>query len=78
MEIEPKLTKILRYSELPEEIVFFVTDIYPYAGNRLFITGLMQHGQTFNIVATEPQKEIYFALRPIAAENIDKQVLEKA
>lgn len=38
----------------------------------------MQNGQTLNLVATEPQKEIYFALRPIAVENIDKKVLERA
>lgn len=62
MEIEGKVVHLMRYSDLPEDIIFYLTEIYPY-GNRLFITGVMQNGQSFNLVATEPVKELYFALK---------------
>ena len=51
MEIEGRIVKNMRYQELPEEITFYLTDIYPF-GHKLFITGVMQNGQTMNIVAT--------------------------
>jgi hypothetical protein len=62
MEIEGRTVRPLRYNELPEDVVFYITEIYPY-GNRLFLTGLTQEGQTLSLVATEPQKELYFCLR---------------
>ena len=62
MDIEGRVTKVLRYSELPEDVVFYLSEIYPY-GNRLFLSGLTPEGQTLNLVATEPQKELYFCLR---------------
>jgi hypothetical protein len=68
MEIEGKIIRSLKYSELPEEIIFYLTEIYPF-GHRLFISGIMQNGQTLNLVATEPQKEIYFALRKEYSET---------
>lgn len=55
MDIEARSSRVIRYNELPEDVVFYLTEIYPY-GQRLFITGLMKDGQTLNLVATEPQK----------------------
>jgi len=39
MDIENKLKKVLKYSDLPEEVVFYITEIFPYA-QKLFITGV--------------------------------------
>ena len=40
MDIENKLNRVLRYKDLPEEVVFYITEIFPYA-QKLFITGVM-------------------------------------
>ena len=40
MDIENKVNRILRYKDLPEEVVFYITEIFPYA-QKLFITGVM-------------------------------------
>lgn len=50
MEIEGKIVHMLRFNELPEEVLFYLTDVFPY-GNRLFISGVMPHGQTINFLA---------------------------
>lgn len=62
MEIEGKTIRMLKFNELPEEVVFYLTDIYSF-GTRLFISGVLTHGQTINIVATQPMKELYFCLK---------------
>lgn len=55
MDIENKLNRVLKYKDLPEEVVFYITEIFPYA-QKLFITGVTEAGQTLNLVATEPLK----------------------
>ena len=62
MEIEGKTIRLLKFNELPEEVVFYLSDIYSF-GTRLFISGVLTHGQTINIVATQPMKELYFCLK---------------
>lgn len=51
MDIENKQMRILRYKDLPEEVVFYITEIFPYA-QKLFITGVTEEGHTLNLVAT--------------------------
>lgn len=33
----------------------YLTEIFPF-GNKLFLTGIMDNGQTLNIIANEPLK----------------------
>ena len=56
-------SKALKFNELPEVIDFYITELYPYANNQLFITGKMTNGQTLNVVATNPVRELHFALK---------------
>lgn len=73
MEIEGKTLPQLRFNDLKEEVLFYLTDIYPFSG-KLFISGMMANGQTINLVATTPLKEIYFCLK---SEYSDTPITEE-
>ena len=49
---EPKVVPRMKFQDLPEEIQFYLIEIYPFGG-KLFITGLMENGQTLNVVAND-------------------------
>jgi hypothetical protein len=55
MDIESKTIKQIKFSELNEDVIFFLTEIYAFMG-KLFITGVLETGQTINLVASDPQK----------------------
>jgi hypothetical protein len=55
MDIESKIIHQVKFHQLPEEVLFYLTDIFPF-GNRLFISGVLSSGQTINIVASQPMK----------------------
>lgn len=62
MEIESKVIPMARFQDLPEEVVFYMSDVYSFSG-KLFITGVLPTGQTLNLVANNPIKELYFCLK---------------
>ena len=76
---EEKRQPKLKFQDLPEDIVFYLTEIYPFAG-KLFLTGLMESGQTLNVVANELYREIYFVLRRERVDTFElsSDFLEKA
>jgi hypothetical protein len=54
MEIETArvpIKKLMSFNELPEDIVFYMTEVFQFSFYKLFITGVMENGQTINIVA---------------------------
>jgi hypothetical protein len=51
MDIETKQVRQLKFFELSDEIIFYLVDIYAFLG-KLFISGVMDNGQTINIVAS--------------------------
>lgn len=51
MDIEQKTTKLMKFNDLPEEIVFYLSEVFPF-GQKLFISGVMENGQGFNLIAT--------------------------
>ena len=62
MDIESKQIKQFKFQQLPEDVVFYMTEICQL-NNKLYITGIMPHGQTINIIASEPLKELYFCIK---------------
>jgi hypothetical protein len=62
MDVETNKTNRLKFQDLPEEIYVYLVEVYPF-GAKLFFTGIMDNGQTLNIVGTEFYKEIYFVLK---------------
>lgn len=40
----------------------YLIEVYSF-GSKLFLTGIMDNGQTLNIVAGDLYKEIYFVLK---------------
>jgi hypothetical protein len=62
MDIETKVVPTVRFQDLPEEVVFYMSDVYSFSG-KLFITGVLPSGQTLNLVANNPIKELYFCLK---------------
>ena len=68
MDVEPSPSnssnnKVLKFSQLNDEVKFYLTEIYPFPQNRLFMTGKMENGQTINIVANQPLRDLFFSLR---------------
>lgn len=62
MEVEYKAKPKIKFQDLPEDVEMYLIEIYPF-GNKLFMTGIMENGQTLSIVANELYKEIYFVLK---------------
>jgi DNA polymerase alpha subunit A len=62
MEIEGRVIPQLKFHELKDEVMFYLTDVYAFT-NKLFISGVLASGQTINLVATQPLKELYFCLK---------------
>jgi hypothetical protein len=54
---------MLSFTQLPEELKFYLTEIYQFSHYKLFITGVMENGQTINIIANQTFRELYFALK---------------
>lgn len=56
----------------------YIVQIYPF-GNKLFITGIMDNGQTLNIVGNDLYKEMYFVLKDQPGqETMTQDYLKKA
>lgn len=55
--MEPEVRKInkMRFQDLSEEVLMYLIEIYQF-GNKLFLTGIMNNGQTLNIIANELYK----------------------
>jgi hypothetical protein len=73
MEIEGRTIPLIKFNELKEEVVFYLADVYAFAG-KLFISGVMASGQTLNLVATQPLRELYFCLK---SEYSDMAITEE-
>lgn len=50
MDVQPRKINKLKFQDLPEDVEMYLTEIYPF-GNKLFLTGIMDNGQTLNIIA---------------------------
>ena len=55
MEIEGRTIPQWKFSDLPEEVDFYLTDVLPF-GKKLYISGVLKHGQAIGLVSTEPLK----------------------
>ena len=62
MEIEGRTVPVWKFDDLPEDVVFYLTDIFPF-GKKLFISGALKHGQSIGFVSVQPLKELYFCLK---------------
>lgn len=71
--------KKLKFQDLPQDIDFFLTEIYSYSG-RLFMTGIMDNGQTLNVIAHDLFRELYFVLKGERGESseISEQFIQEA
>ncbi len=55
MDVETRKVNKMRFQDLPEDIQMYLIQIYPF-GNKLFLTGIMDNGQTLNVVANDLYK----------------------
>lgn len=50
MDIEEKKVNKLKFQDLPEDVEFYITDIYDMDKKRLFLTGIMENGQSLSVI----------------------------
>lgn len=67
----------MKFHELPEDVRFYLIEIYPFGG-KLFFTGVMENGQTLNVIALDLTREIYFVLKGDSEGKMGPQYLKKA
>jgi len=55
MDVEVRKINKLKFQDLPEDINMYLAEIFPF-GNKLFLTGIMENGQTLSVVANDLYK----------------------